>query len=61
VLPAVSSLKALRAHAKVSRAGKAYLGIGNPLLDGHDSFPWPGRLGPLPALVAQLAAVELRT
>jgi tetratricopeptide (TPR) repeat protein/CHAT domain-containing protein len=34
VLPAVSSLKALRAHAKASRAGKAYLGIGNPLLDG---------------------------
>ena len=36
VLPAVSSLKALRAHAKASRAGKVYLGIGNPLLDGHD-------------------------
>ena len=34
VLPAVSSLKALRAHAKASRAAKAYLGIGNPLLDG---------------------------
>src|SRR5262245_58773861 len=34
VLPAVSSLKALRAHAKPSGAGKAYLGIGNPLLDG---------------------------
>jgi CHAT domain-containing protein len=37
VLPAVSSLKALRAHAKVSRAGKAYLGIGNPLLEGRDA------------------------
>jgi CHAT domain-containing protein len=37
VLPAVSSLKALRAHAKSSRAGKVYLGIGNPLLDGHDA------------------------
>ncbi len=34
VLPAVSSLKALRAHAKASRASKPYLGIGNPLLDG---------------------------
>jgi tetratricopeptide (TPR) repeat protein/CHAT domain-containing protein len=34
VLPAVSSLKALRAHAKASRASKAYLGIGNPLLEG---------------------------
>jgi CHAT domain-containing protein/tetratricopeptide (TPR) repeat protein len=37
VLPAVSSLKALRAHVKVSRAGKAYLGFGNPLLDGRDA------------------------
>jgi len=34
VLPAVSSLKALRAHARASRAVKPYLGIGNPLLDG---------------------------
>jgi CHAT domain-containing protein len=37
VLPAVSSLKALRAHARASRAGKVYLGIGNPLLDGPDA------------------------
>jgi CHAT domain-containing protein/Flp pilus assembly protein TadD len=37
VLPAVSSLKALRRTAKVSRAGSPYLGIGNPLLDGPDS------------------------
>ena len=37
VLPAASSLKALRAHAKASRAGKVYLGVGNPLLDGHDA------------------------
>ena len=36
VLPSVSSLKALREHAKASRASKAYLGIGNPLLDGKD-------------------------
>jgi hypothetical protein len=36
VLPAVSSLKALRAHAKAIHAGKAYLGVGNPLLDGPD-------------------------
>jgi CHAT domain-containing protein/tetratricopeptide (TPR) repeat protein len=34
VLPAVSSLKALRAHARTSGAAKAYLGIGNPLLEG---------------------------
>jgi tetratricopeptide (TPR) repeat protein/CHAT domain-containing protein len=37
VLPAVSSLKALRAHAKVGRSSKAYLGIGNPLLDGDSN------------------------
>ena len=36
VLPSVASLKALREHAKASRASKAYLGIGNPLLDGAD-------------------------
>ena len=34
VLPSAASLKALRAHAKNSRATKAFLGIGNPLLDG---------------------------
>lgn len=37
VLPAVSSLKALRRDAKASRAAKPYLGVGNPLLDGPDS------------------------
>ena len=36
VLPAVSSLKALRRDAQGSRAAKPYLGIGNPLLDGPD-------------------------
>ena len=34
VLPAASSLRALRQFAKNSRANKPYLGIGNPLLDG---------------------------
>jgi CHAT domain-containing protein len=34
VLPSVTSLKALRHFARASRARKAYLGIGNPLLDG---------------------------
>ena len=34
VLPAVSSLKALRALAKESRASNVYIGVGNPLLDG---------------------------
>jgi tetratricopeptide (TPR) repeat protein/CHAT domain-containing protein len=36
VLPAVSSLKALRRDAQASRAAKPYLGVGNPLLDGPD-------------------------
>jgi CHAT domain-containing protein len=35
VLPAVSSLKALRRFAKASTGEKTYLGIGNPLLDGR--------------------------
>src|SRR5262249_1326271 len=34
VLPAVSSLKALRELAKESRASEAYIGFGDPLLDG---------------------------
>jgi CHAT domain-containing protein len=36
ILPSVSSLKALRRDAKASRAGRPYLGIGNPLLEGPD-------------------------
>lgn len=36
ILPAVSSLKALRRDARVSRAAQPYLGVGNPLLDGPD-------------------------
>jgi CHAT domain-containing protein/tetratricopeptide (TPR) repeat protein len=35
VLPAVSSLKALRELAKVSHASEPYVGFGNPLLDGE--------------------------
>jgi CHAT domain-containing protein/tetratricopeptide (TPR) repeat protein len=34
VLPAVSSLKAVRELAKESHAGELYIGFGNPLLDG---------------------------
>jgi CHAT domain-containing protein/tetratricopeptide (TPR) repeat protein len=36
VLPAVSSLNALRKHARPSHATRPYLGVGNPLLDGPD-------------------------
>lgn len=36
VLPAVSSLKALRRVGKASTAARPMLGIGNPLLDGPD-------------------------
>ena len=36
VLPSVTSLKALRDHAKGSAAPKPYIGFGNPLLKGGD-------------------------
>ena len=36
MLPSVSSLKALREHAKTSHATEAFVGFGNPLLDGPD-------------------------
>ncbi len=39
VLPAVSSLKALRRVARPSAAGKPMIGFGNPLLDGDPSYP----------------------
>ena len=39
VLPSVASLKALRGPAKASRATKPYLGVGNPLLEGHQDDP----------------------
>jgi hypothetical protein len=35
MLPAVFSLKALRELAKESQANDAYLGFGDPLLDGE--------------------------
>ena len=34
ILPSVSSLQALRSYAKMSRATKPFLGLGNPLLNG---------------------------
>ena len=40
VLPAASSLKALRRVAKASTATKPMLGIGNPLLDGDPGKSW---------------------
>jgi CHAT domain-containing protein/tetratricopeptide (TPR) repeat protein len=39
VLPAVSSLKALRRTARPSAASKPIIGVGNPLLDGDKSDP----------------------
>jgi len=35
VLPAVSSLKALRRVSKPSAATRPFIGLGNPLLDGE--------------------------
>jgi hypothetical protein len=40
VLPSVSSLKALRAHAKISAVKRPLLGFGNPLLDGDKDIRW---------------------
>ena len=40
VLPAVSSLKALREHVTTSHATKPFVGFGNPLLDGPDRRYW---------------------
>lgn len=42
-LPAASALKALRQQAGASRAGRPFLGIGDPLLDDH-----PGGRSPAP-------------
>jgi CHAT domain-containing protein len=39
VLPSVASLRALRQVAKTSHAGKPFLGVGNPLLDGPQDDP----------------------
>jgi CHAT domain-containing protein/tetratricopeptide (TPR) repeat protein len=39
VVPAVSSLKALRRIARPSRATKPLIGFGNPLLDGYPGSP----------------------
>src|SRR5262249_50993777 len=36
ILPAVSSLRALRQNATGSRASRAFVGFGNPLLEGPD-------------------------
>jgi CHAT domain-containing protein len=44
ILPAVSSLKALRRVAKPSAATKPMIGFGNPLLDGNPrDRPWEAR------------------
>jgi CHAT domain-containing protein len=51
VLPAVSSLKALRAHAKPIRASDPYIGFGNPLLTGRsgtDRRAWDHQRCPAP-------------
>ncbi len=41
ILPAVSSLKALRRTARPSTAAKPMIGFGNPLLDGQQNHPNP--------------------
>ncbi len=64
VLPTVASLKALRAHAKTSKAAEKFIGFGNPLLtgqDGNDKRAWVKQRCPLPkvAVPARPVAVTL--
>ena len=65
VLPAVSSLKALRRDAKASRAPEPFLGFGNPLLtgkDGTDKRAWERQACAAPGRFegARLALVGLQ-
>jgi CHAT domain-containing protein len=59
VLPTVASLKALRAHAKASRAAEPFIGFGNPLLtgkDGTDKRAWATQNCPPPGIAARVHA-----
>ncbi len=40
ILPSVTSLRALRATARPSRATRPFIGFGNPLLDGNPGISW---------------------
>ncbi len=44
ILPSIASLAALRRNARATRAQKAWIGFGNPLLDGASGDPEQGRL-----------------
>jgi CHAT domain-containing protein/tetratricopeptide (TPR) repeat protein len=62
ILPSVSSLKALRAHAKTSRASQAFIGFGNPLLtgaDGTDKRAWARQTCPAPSVAARMRTAAL--
>ena len=56
-LPSVSSLGALRRFAKAARARKAFLGIGDPLLEGH---PQEGRGVEIAALFTARGGADVR-
>jgi hypothetical protein len=61
VLPAVSSLEALRANAKASRAAEPYIGFGNPLLsgpDGTDQRAWAHQRCPGPTTTERALALS---
>jgi CHAT domain-containing protein/Tfp pilus assembly protein PilF len=61
VLPAVSSLQALRAHAKTSRASDPFIGFGNPLLtgpDGTDRRAWEHQHCPALSMVGRVRATQ---
>jgi CHAT domain-containing protein/tetratricopeptide (TPR) repeat protein len=44
ILPSIASLSALRRNARSTRAPKAWIGFGNPLLDGPSGDPEQGKL-----------------
>ena len=63
MLPAVSSLKALRRDAKASKAKQPYIGIGNPLLlgpDGNDRRAWDQQSCKGPSRPVQIASRGIR-
>jgi CHAT domain-containing protein len=71
MLPSVSALIALRERARVSRASKAMIGFGNPLLDGPQDDPsraemarknttCPVKVASLPGIGKGIAPVDLR-
>ena len=61
VLPSVANLKALRAVAKPTSAPRAFIGFGNPLLDGNPAKPFQADRAKLARAQQSCADVPPRT